>query len=1027
MRGRLPSLWRPDDDDASGDALPLGPADVLAVETEPPRRARLSLRGGTVIATLDAPARVNTIRIAPERALPTGCSLEVYRLDGTAVRGRPALSAALQGGRAVLPMPFEDARFGLRLRRHGLIAMLLGTAADAVQRLEREAADVMQAHWPPHADRALLSTFYHRGRQLRGLVVPRPAQVVDVVDPRTLAIRLQGAADPLSAWIGTTLAPQTRAMLAARADAPAGTPVSPALQQALADGLDGLVAGDLVFTAARFAGVALDAETQALLAEPPLGGPELAELNFRLLRQGLGPSIAPVSFDSPWVDDLARIGSLLALPHWREPADDPETVEEYRDRQRRVVALFRDGLGTLGAVRGMVEAQLPVDSHLGILNEDRAFGVEENVPVGREVLSAATDGPPGGIVGPLMRWPAENRGVAPVAPTLYVQGVTPETDRVAPTARPLVELYYGDGRHRRIGIAWDGTLAPGQTLRLRPAFHAWLGRDVGLRHAESRPSDSTPASPVPAAPWTPAVGTPEQQVNCILRTEDGALWAAFGGGTASELWRCDHAGWARAVAGLPVVQCMLQDGESLLLGTKQGLRRVPLWPAEGEAFAAAAVPALGPRDVKTLFRRADGTLLAGLADGAAVVTADDAATPFLFTGPTALAVYGIMEEDGVLHFATSHGVFRHDGTHSWWLSARHSADEGADWEPFHPEKAAAKRNFPTDANIFVPPVRCMHRGPDASLWLGTAAGIARWYARPARGLAYTTTLEAYPDLGTGAVHQIVQDERGEVWFCTDRGLFRHDGRDWWQLSGRTRWSGLGRAGLRYEGGEPTPRPAYRYHRSTGKWHAHEGGAWVPARDRLRAARESPARALAWTDAAAADLGTWDGTAFTPTGTADESKLRMRLKPASSHEARIVTGGIPAVPRLPAGTSVWRYLALEPADVQAPAATPAWSIEGRLFPPPRRLAPYPGRFWGTQGPHGEEDGYSRAVFAYAPAARVWLEWSARTPLTVLARLRLRRGESAIDPAVLARVWEGIRQVRPAGVRALLAVEETIVRG
>ena len=59
--------------------------------------------------------------------------------------------------------------------------------------------------------------------------------------------------------------------------------------------------------------------------------------------------------------------------------------------------------------------------------------------------------------------------------------------------------------------------------------------------------------------------------------------------------------------------------------------------------------------------------------------------------------------------------------------------------------------------------------------------------------------------------------------------------------------------------------------------------------------------------------------------------------------------------------------------------------------------------------------------------MWLEWSPRTPLTVLARLRLRRGESAMDPAVLERVWEGIRQVRPAGVRALLAVEETIVRG
>jgi hypothetical protein len=34
---------------------------------------------------------------------------------------------------------------------------------------------------------------------------------------------------------------------------------------------------------------------------------------------------------------------------------------------------------------------------------------------------------------------------------------------------------------------------------------------------------------------------------------------------------------------------------------------------------------------------------------------------------------------------------------------------------------------------------------------------------------------------------------------------------------------------------------------------------------------------------------------------------------------------------------------------------------------------------------------------------------------------------MDPAVLDRVWQGIQQVRPAGVQAVLAVEEEIVRG
>jgi hypothetical protein len=34
---------------------------------------------------------------------------------------------------------------------------------------------------------------------------------------------------------------------------------------------------------------------------------------------------------------------------------------------------------------------------------------------------------------------------------------------------------------------------------------------------------------------------------------------------------------------------------------------------------------------------------------------------------------------------------------------------------------------------------------------------------------------------------------------------------------------------------------------------------------------------------------------------------------------------------------------------------------------------------------------------------------------------------IDPSLLDRVWEGIQRVRPAGVKALLAVDQSIIRG
>ena len=42
-------------------------------------------------------------------------------------------------------------------------------------------------------------------------------------------------------------------------------------------------------------------------------------------------------------------------------AANPETVETYRQRIARIVALYTNGLGTVDAMRRMTEAQLPVD------------------------------------------------------------------------------------------------------------------------------------------------------------------------------------------------------------------------------------------------------------------------------------------------------------------------------------------------------------------------------------------------------------------------------------------------------------------------------------------------------------------------------------------------------------------------------------------------------------------------------------------------------------------------------------------
>jgi hypothetical protein len=185
-------------------------------------------------------------------------------------------------------------------------------------------------------------------------------------------------------------------------------------------------------------------------------------------------------------------------------------------------------------------------------------------------------------------------------------------------------------------------------------------------------------------------------------------------------------------------------------------------------------------------------------------------------------------------------------------------------------------------------------------------------------------------------------------------------------------------------------------------------------------------ALLWTDGVVGELGTFESGAFDPAGPVPDGSLRMRYKPS---EDRIVDGGIPAVPRLPAGDSVWRYLALEDGATDAARATPWWTTEGRLVDEEDAVlfldhAPPPGRF-DRETPPPPSD-FDDSIYAFLPAASVRFEWAVRQPRRVLVRLLSAPGAEPLDPAVLDRVWSGILRVRPAGVRATLAVDQQIVR-
>jgi hypothetical protein len=733
-----------------------------------------------------------------------------------------------------------------------LLVSYLLAAADLLDDLNGEATGVMQAHWFPAADRALLSPFFRRGREL---------------------------------------------------------------------------------------------EKQPM---PPLGDPELERF--------------------PHIGDLARLGSLLGVLPWGGPPAQRETVELYRRRIADTVAIYREGLGTPAALARMVRVQLPDDLTRPPGQRERPFLVEEFPSILVPPRPATSRGAPDGVVGPLMRWPLDNAGIGPAAPTVYIQGVAPEAGKIAATERPVLELYAAGSRRVRLGIAYNGTLAAGQTLRLRPAHAFWIGRTDGIRQALAMPEEGVPANPATPGPWEVVPGAPKSAVAAFVQSRDNTVWTAVAASGSGALWRFNGTAWSEALKGLPPIHCLALDGDDLLAGTAKGLLRIPLHAVPPGPLVPQPKPEqlAGPA-IHAILYLSDGRWWLGTEKGAARLGPADALEP---VGPET-PVYALHQDaTGTLHLGTKLGLFQlQPGPGHWyWYAGESPLDEAPAWQRFLPKES----KLPAAERAALPPVRCIRRGPDASLWIGTDRGIARYGARPAGGSTSVTQLEELADLATGPVFAIEEDSLGALWFATGKGLFRYDGRDWWQ------------------------------------------------------GQEGEVRALLWTDRVVADLGAWDeGTAtFTKTGDALDG-LRMRYKP---DELRSVDGGVVAVPRLPAGRSVWRYLSLEipfdPLKVLAVSAIarPRWNPEGRLLSSTDRSAPEEARFGGSPQPAASGD----AVFPFPPAARVWFAWEERRPLTLLVRLRADAGE-AVGPEILDRVWQGIQQVRPAGLRALLAVNEEIVRG
>lgn len=708
----------------------------------------------------------------------------------------------------------------------------------------------------------------------------------------------------------------------------------------------------------------------------------------------------------PYNLELARLASLVALPPWREPPSLRETVEEHRLRVRRTIDTYRNGLGTLAALRSIVQANLPLtlpevadgetpeERTQRLELQDTPFWIEEFAQLFPRSRPAETAGPPQNLVGPLMRWEIDHHSRQAALPTLYIEGQTPVPEEIDATVNPVIERY--DPVGLSIGLAYEGTIAPGQTLRLSPVGQSWLGTENGLRLAESH---TTPVNPTAPGPWADVNEGPSAPVRAMAQTPDLRLWVVTQADAGSAFWIYDGTAWENVLNTDFVVHALAVDGSRLLVGGANGLHEIALYT--GDPYVINAVEGVNTT-VYALARIGDDWVLGtenGIVGGA-------------FTSVTGTPIYCIHDDGrGTIYFGGELGVFLYQmGYERWyWYHGESASDQTPDWEPLG-------ASLPASESVFLPPVISLCRAPDSSLWVGTPQGAARYYAREISSLAYTTQLEAFPDLMDGPVNAIVTDVNGIVWFATSRGLFRYDGRDLWQSQSNA-WVKKGRADKLYTGhDQPAERGLWRYARGQNRWEQYNAtnGTWEASTEPRRSTDETPISTMAWTLRASAALGTWDGSVFTPTAEAVPGTLRVRFKPAPT---RILDGGIPALPRLPVGISTWRYLQLEPEALPPPGSTPAWTMEGRLIPMPEQGDPHPGRYDYAKALFDE------AVYAFNPAARVTFTYTGGQLLTCLVRLIV--DAPAVDPAVLERVQQGIERVRPAGVQVVLAVNDELV--
>lgn len=725
----------------------------------------------------------------------------------------------------------------------------------------------------------------------------------------------------------------------------------------------------------------------------------------------------------PWVRDLARIGALLDLPPWQEPASLRENVEEYRQRLPDIVDAWRLGLTTPDALQRLVDAALPEDMAAPLARQRSRFALEEPVVVLRRVraLTAPPTVQQGDRIAPLARWRLD----APTTPGFVLAGIAADPPCAA-TATPMIERYTPGTHPVGIGLAWTGTLAPDQALRLTPTRRGWLARDAHLFASAAESAANAGRDPSANGPWQQAASLPAGRILSLSAAPDGSLWARQ---RTQQTWRVQRfngssftAIEADAPDGPYLALCCA--GDSAWLGTDAGLFRCRLWPQAG-GLRWQAVDGIDSA-VRALATHGS-TLYAGGADGLSVLDLKQPGEhPAIERRHVGLDIHTFLIDHDRELVATAEALFMFRQGRCWRYEGAAVSEHLPDWQA--EPAAAAGLHSP------LPPLDILAATADGSLWLGGAEGLARWHVADGEG----TRLEAFPEL-IGAVRSLVVDERGMLWIAADNGLFRYDGRDLARHDTEAgTWLAEGRADTAYPSDFTSmPRGHWRYDRDQARWLRWDAvqrrfadpGLADRRNAGVGAGADANIAAVLFTPGVRAELGQWDAAAgsFSAHAEVPPAELRLRIK---ADELRVVDGVAPLLPP-PSGRSDerWRYLQLALAAAPPAGDSPWWSTEGQLFPAPARKAVLPGHFRSAPAfvadPEGEGQ-FDHLAFTYPPSARLWALLPDGPAVGIRIRLCLPEPDAAADPALIERVWKLVERARPAGVPLQLMVEGRIVK-